>query len=307
MIAADANKSGSITTFDIVELRKLILGIYSELPNNTSWRFVDNTQVFTNPMNPFADTIRENMSIALAQSSMVEDFIGVKIGDVNGSAVANSAMQTDDRTDGTLLFDVDDRFVKAGESFDVTFTASELVQGFQMTLNLNGLEVTGIVKSEKVSESNFGVFNDALTVSIDGADVFTVTFKAKKAGKLSQMLAVSSRITQAEAYTPANVRQNVALRFDRSIISEVGFELYQNQPNPFVNRTFIGFHLPEAQSATLTITDELGRIIYVQKGDFAKGYNTVMLDKALINTTGVLYYSLNAGSNSATRKMIQAK
>ena len=176
-----------------------------------------------------------------------------------------------------------------------------------MTLNLNGLEVTGIVKSEKVSESNFGIFNDALTVSIDGADVFTVTFKAKNAGRLSEMLGVSSRITQAEAYTPANVRQNVALRFDRNVISEVGFELYQNQPNPFVNRTFIGFHLPEAQSATLTITDELGRIIYVQKGDFAKGYNTVMLDKALINTTGMLYYSLSAGSNSATRKMIQTK
>ncbi|MFM8486994.1 MAG: hypothetical protein ACKOCH_11705, partial [Bacteroidota bacterium] len=185
--------------------------------------------------------------------------------------MANSAMQTDDRTNSALLFDVDDRTVTAGETFDVTFKASEQVQGYQMTLSLNGLEVSGIVKSEKVSESNFGVFNDALTVSIDGSDVFTVSFTARKAGRLSEMLGVSSRITQAEAYTPASVRQSVALRFDRNIISEVGFELYQNQPNPFVNRTVIGFHLPEAQSATLTISDELGRVIYTQKGDFAKG------------------------------------
>jgi len=53
MIAADANKSGSITTMDILELRKLILGIYDELPNNTSWRFVDKSFVFSNPFNPF--------------------------------------------------------------------------------------------------------------------------------------------------------------------------------------------------------------------------------------------------------------
>ena len=29
MIAADANKSGSVTTFDVLELRKLLLGYLS--------------------------------------------------------------------------------------------------------------------------------------------------------------------------------------------------------------------------------------------------------------------------------------
>src|SRR5690349_17259142 len=68
MIAADANKSNSITTFDIVELRKLILGIYAQLPQNTSWRFVDKDQVFANPSNPFAEVIRENISVAQAMA-----------------------------------------------------------------------------------------------------------------------------------------------------------------------------------------------------------------------------------------------
>ncbi len=40
IIAADVNNSGSITTFDIVELRKLILGIYNKLPNNSYFRYV---------------------------------------------------------------------------------------------------------------------------------------------------------------------------------------------------------------------------------------------------------------------------
>ncbi len=307
MIAADANKSNSITTFDIVELRKLILGIYNDLPNNTSWRFVDKTQVFANPMNPFAGAIKENISIADAQNNSVSDFVGIKIGDVNGTAVANSAMQVDDRTNGTLLFDVDNRIVKAGETFDVTFKASEAVQGYQMTLNLNGLEVAGIVKSDKVSENNFGVFDDALTVSVDGENSFTVTFRASKSGKLSEMMSVSSRITKAEGYNMANNRLDVALRFDGQTIAGVGFELYQNQPNPFINKTFIGFHLPETATATLTVYDETGRVVFTQQGDYAKGYNAVTLDRALLSTTGVLYYTLTAGDDTASRKMIQTR
>ena len=32
-----------------------------------------------------------------------------------------------------------------------------------------------------------------------------------------------------------------------------------------------------------------------------------MLDRALINTTGVLYYKLETATDNATKKMIQAK
>ena len=45
-IAADVNQSGTITTFDIVQLRQLILLMIDELPNSNSWRFVDADHVF---------------------------------------------------------------------------------------------------------------------------------------------------------------------------------------------------------------------------------------------------------------------
>ena len=47
MIAADANNSESLTAIDLVEIRKLILGLYLEFPNNASWRFVDKDFVFS--------------------------------------------------------------------------------------------------------------------------------------------------------------------------------------------------------------------------------------------------------------------
>jgi hypothetical protein len=174
-------------------------------------------------------------------------------------------------------------------------------------LNLAGLEVVGTENSEKVNANNFGVHNNALTVSIDGADAFTVKFRATKAGKLSDMMKISSEITKSEAYNLTNGRMEVALRFDGKTIAGVGFELYQNQPNPFVNKTFVGFNLPEAATATLTVYDETGRAVFTQKGDFTKGYNAIALDRALLNTTGVLYYTLETATDSATKKMIQAK
>jgi hypothetical protein len=179
-------------------------------------------------------------------------------------------------------------------------------------MNFNGLEVADVVPGEGMKTENFGVFADAITTSFDGnvAGEFSVKFRAAKAGKLSEMLGVSSRITKAEAYNNNNDKLDVAFRFNQggiSTISGVGFELYQNQPNPFVNKTFIGFHLPEAATATLSIYDETGRMVFTQKGDFAKGYNSIAIDRAVLNTTGVLYYKLETATDSATKKMIQTK
>jgi hypothetical protein len=89
LIAADANKSGTITTFDIVEFRKLILGTYTSIPQNTSWRFVDADQTFANPMNPFAEVIHGSIeNISLFTTAL--DFVGIKIGDVDISVTPNN-------------------------------------------------------------------------------------------------------------------------------------------------------------------------------------------------------------------------
>ncbi|MBL7827073.1 MAG: T9SS type A sorting domain-containing protein [Saprospiraceae bacterium] len=90
MIAADANKSNSVTTSDIVELRKLILGIYTSLPNNTSWRFVPQSYVFPNPLNPFAPDFPETMDFTVPPNETTVEFYGIKVGDVNNTVVQRS-------------------------------------------------------------------------------------------------------------------------------------------------------------------------------------------------------------------------
>jgi hypothetical protein len=85
-IAGDINHNGVVTTSDIVELRKLILGIYTEFPLNTSWRFVDKSFLFDNnaPLAAFP----ENITVDLA-NSVPANFTAVKIGDLTGDASNN--------------------------------------------------------------------------------------------------------------------------------------------------------------------------------------------------------------------------
>jgi len=87
MIAGDANKSRSVTTFDIAQLRKLILGVQDTLTGNHSWRFVDAAYQFPQPDNAFFEVFPENIQLPTLSSNHLNlDFIGVKTGDVNGSA-----------------------------------------------------------------------------------------------------------------------------------------------------------------------------------------------------------------------------
>ena len=319
IIAADANKSGTVTTFDVVEFRKLILGIYDRLPDNASWRFVDKAYIFPNPAAPFAEVFPESKTVAAIQGNRLDDnFIGVKIGDVNGSAVANNLMQVDDRTNGTLYFDLEDRIVKAGEVVEAVFRAAEKNAGYQFTLKYDGLELLDIVPGERMGMEHFAIFakENAFTTSFNGESKgeFKVLFRAKRTGDLSRMLSVSSSITKAEAYEERDggimVPQSVALRFNTpsgTTTVGLGFELYQNRPNPFINKTIIGFHLPETTKAILTVYDETGKLLHRQEGDFAKGYNHFSLDQKGVSTTGLLYYKVETATHSATKKMVQTQ
>jgi hypothetical protein len=233
-------------------------------------------------------------------------------------------MNSEDRAADELYFDVNptpalpnregDHMLRAGETFTVALRAAEKVAAYQFTLLFPNLEVLDIDPGAEMTQGNFGIFNEqhSLTTSFDNEQVqgeFSVTFRATKPGRLSEMLKVSSQITKAEAYK-GNETMTIALRFngqDGAVIAGQGFELYQNSPNPWTHRTQLGFYLPEATAAMLTVYDETGRVLFSQSGDYGKGFNAITLDRALVNSSSVLYYKVETSTDSAVRKMIQMK
>ena len=106
----------------------------------------------------------------------------------------------------------------------------------------------------------------------------------------------------AEAYNKSGETNKVGLAFNNGVVSR--FELYQNQPNPFSGSTSIGFNMPEQGSARLTITDVSGRVLKIVSAEYGKGYNQLNIEKADLGAAGIIYYTLETSSETATRKMI---
>ncbi|WP_367391124.1 HYR domain-containing protein [Lewinella sp. LCG006] len=335
-LAADVNNSETITTLDLIQVRKLILNITTEFTNNTSWRFIPASYVFPNELNPWQETFPELININnLSAAQLNADFIGVKTGDVNGNAQAN-ALAGDDRTlNGIFYLEAEDIDLKAGNTYTVAFTGEDLanVQGFQGTLQFIGMELINMEYGAATSE-NFGlryVNEGAITMSYNdnGGDsdamhlvatttttdhLFSLVLRASEDAKLSELLQVNSRYTIAEAYREGTLT-DFGLSFSGTAHRQGEFVLYQNVPNPFTEGTMIGFDLPAAATATITIRDAKGALIRVIEGDYGAGYHTVNVTKQMINsTTGVLSYTIEArlangeaeqaGDYRATKQMI---
>ena len=97
VIAGDLNTDERITALDLVVLRSLIIGLVDELPGGESWKFVRADQEFTDILRPWP--INEAINIASIDHEMIDqNFKGVKLGDVNGNAIVNSAMRAKSRS-----------------------------------------------------------------------------------------------------------------------------------------------------------------------------------------------------------------
>lgn len=314
LIAANVNDDNRISGADLVELRKVILGIEPNFPNNESWRFVDADQEF--PKSVLPRNYNESIDIMDVQSNVSnQDFVGVKIGDVNGSAAPSRlASQEASGRSGALLLKARDAAIEAGETINVEVSSAMFseVLGYQMTLNLKGMTLETVESGAlQITESNYGWFdNGQMTMSWNEVEaqtfesdevLFTLQLRANADVRLSSAIEVTSEITTNEAYVGEQVH-SIDLRFVDDAAKE--FALYQNVPNPVESQTVIGFNLPEAGPASLTFYDAAGKVVHTIEKEYQQGYNEEAVNSRMIRVNGLYYYELRSGEFKATKKMI---
>ncbi len=314
MVAADVNNSKTITTQDLIALRRLILSVDTDFANNTSWRFIPANYSFPVPTNPWFEQFPEVANLNdLPAGTTVADFVGVKIGDVNASATANLTSIEERDMQGLFAFQVADVEMTAGNEYTVAFTAADLakVQGYQATLTLtSAVELVDVVYGVATAE-NFGlrfVGEGMITTSWNGEAtsevLFSLVLRAKSDAQLSNVLGVSSRYTVAEAYNQAGDLLNVGINFSTGVVSAAGFELYQNTPNPFKGETMISWNQPEDAEAVLTISDVTGKVLKMIRTQANKGYNMFTVRSEELGAVGVLSYTVSTADFTATKKMV---
>lgn len=323
LIAADVNNSGNISILDLIYLRRLILTIDIEFANNSSWRFVDASYQFPDPTNPWVDAFPEIKGIDnLSADKMDLDFIAIKVGDLNFSAITDYAQVIEERSArDTLYLEVENQNLEAGRYYKIDFHVNDLasVQGWQGTLVFDPRAAEFIDIEEGIAKKEHfglhylesGVITTSWNVTEEknttkDAFLFSLVFKANMDTEVKELLGMDSRYTKAEAYTIDNHLLHLGIRFTEP--TEVpavakSLQLEQNKPNPFSGQTVIGFNLPAAAEATLTIYDFTGRPVKQIKGCYSEGYNKIEINSNEL-PSGVLTYTLQSSGIVATKKMV---
>jgi uncharacterized repeat protein (TIGR01451 family) len=134
IIAADINNDGQVTVTDTVEIRKLILGVYTNFPSNFSWRFVRQDYIFPDPTHPFPYPDIATFTNIVQDVNNV-NFIGIKIGDVNATAINGGQ-------GGPVYFgSAINGWVRMDSDADCVADSSDLgLEGWIVKANINGQE-----------------------------------------------------------------------------------------------------------------------------------------------------------------------
>jgi len=323
LLAADVNNSQTITTIDLIQVRKLVLGLDTKFASVPSWKFVSKNYKFPEPSNPWKEVMPAVVNVNDLKDKASTDFIGIKMGDVNGSATASSATASNLRSDLALAIKAQRigqtaQLIKAGENVSLALSTKDLasVQGYQFTFQFDAAALSlENIDYQGLKPENLAVFaqQGEITTSWYSYDkqpnaeqtLMVLHFKAKANANLSDLIAINSRRTAAEAYTLQD--ETIGVKLDWGALNpakSATASLRQNTPNPFKDETMIEFSLPEASQVSLRIHDTSGRLLWSQNSNFDQGEHRIPIQASDLKGSGVLYYTLETNGFTATRKMI---
>lgn len=318
LIAGDINNSGHISSPDISELRKLILGVYTDFSSNTSWRFMPENHEFEDPTSPwdFPEKIVIE-EVYLDVDSL--DFLAVKVGDLNDSASSFTSQENSETRENKQI-DLAAKFEINGNENTVTIPVilkeANDISGIQGAFNFDNkiMNYIGVIGQEiDVNSSNINVNEDLIAFSwdkIQGIDLpsdailFELKFELIGALDKETIFSLNSDAVPGEWYNKSFDRFSLALEVDaRNVAEESSFELFTNAPNPFKNKTTIKFSLTEDMPASISIFDLSGKIIDSYDFYGVRGINR--LDIEIPNAeSGIYYCQLKAGGQTAINRMV---
>ncbi|MBK8965125.1 MAG: hypothetical protein IPM36_00295 [Lewinellaceae bacterium] len=310
LVAADVNNSRSITTFDIVESRRLLTGVYDVFPSNSSWRFLDADFVFPNPNNPFQGIFPEIKQLVPVNDTIAGDFEfqAIKIGDVNCSAIPNFAPAPDDRA--VAYLDLATRTLAAGETVEVPIRFAETGAwlGFQFGLQFDPeiLVLEAVLPgslpgwdAQTTFQPHPGLLNvlwfdtDPHLVSQEKT-LCTLRLRALAPVDLSAALQLADGRLRAEAFTGTAEARNLQLQFSPTPPTTI--RIGQPLPNPTTGSARLALELPEPMPVQLDMWDARGRLVWSQNLQGETGFQTLDLPESAFPAGGVYLWRVIAGT-----------
>ncbi|MDO8367614.1 MAG: T9SS type A sorting domain-containing protein [Saprospiraceae bacterium] len=280
IVAADVNCTGSITTFDIVTGRKVILGILDSFPCG-SWRFMPDSAAVT--------------------TGNCQNFVGVQLGDVNAGPCNDSlTTPSDSRSLPQDLFFREHDF-QAGETARIAlfFTENAELEGLQCAFEFDPdlLKINTVQGEilEGFDPESYHLSEGRLALSwlqpqgqqlLAGSALLTLEINAAQGGKLSELLRFSQAGLTPEVYHSEGQIRPLQL----SALPAVS--TYSISPNPAKGLFTVQSNVEYPADFLLQLLDVQGKLIFEKTVPGIQGLNRWEIETGAISA-GLYFLKVN--------------
>lgn len=239
-IAADVNKSSTVSVADIAQIRKRILGKIPQFPNKGSWE-VGIQDVLVGGTSPF--DFYTGQKIDKGDSDYIKtSLIGIKTGDVSGDASHGLHRDRTNVPRGTENLIILDRWLEANKVHNIKFIpqGDVMLEGLQLFLETKDLSILGLTSSTfTITQDNYNIGQKGLTVVIAGDpvrrlsssdDILNLEIEAHESGYLSDMINIDQ--SNLSMMVGGNQRFELGLNFTKGNKLPVRKNEAMIYPNP---------------------------------------------------------------------------
>lgn len=261
IVAADVNCTGTVTTFDIVTARKVILGITDSFPCG-AWRFMPDS--------------------ALVSNGDCQDFVGVKLGDVNAGPCTDSLTGPSESRSQPQYLQVKEHDFQPGETARVSFFFVEntAVEGLQCAfdfdpnfLKINKIETETLegfdVESYRLSESSLALswINPQGQALLAASALLTLEITAPQGGRISELLRFSESGLVPELYGAEGQIRPLQLAWLAPLST------YFISPNPANGAFALQSNAEHKGDCLVQMLDVQGKIVFEKTCSSTQGMN----------------------------------
>lgn len=305
-IAADINNDRKISTSDMIELRKLILFIQDTFVNNTSWKYIAKKYNFVSDK-PESENYPTNLTIDTF-GFQTNNIIGLKIGDVNGSAKINMFSDATERSLISKSIELQDIEIQENRDYAIELPITDLLEqdGFQFALKINQnladyIRIVGLDADSYHFDQSSGELYVSYVKGLSIGNELIINFVAKKSCWLHDLVQFSLDKMKSEYYID---NQSYTFGFE---YSNQKFFVSSPQPNPFQYNTQMKIFTPEPEILKIEIIRSDGVLVNQRNLFCQKGENILQLSETDLKESGVYQCVIKSKQGISVQKIIFIK
>ncbi len=284
-IAGDVNDNQKLTATDIIEMRRLILGIDKEWRRNEEWRFVPKSDY---GIDEIMYVEKDHEDLNAINGDMVKDFVGIKIGDLSGNVDAHQVRKPTSRTStvGYIDYNYSESDVdKMSISFYVTVDQDLEGIQFEMVSDDKNFNIDKINTDNGMLDQDEVYFNGE-SISVSGSrkiskgeriKLFEVEVIPRGNKYREKSFSLIRNRIEPEWYDNQLKSQPLILR--SSEIEDPQVKLSSVNPNPFTDFTQLLVYSDSDRSIQLLINDLSGKTLRSVNYQLSKGLNQMVLQR----------------------------